>query len=285
VEYKIGDFAQKLGVSQDLLKHYEELGIISSRKRGTGSYRYYDFRQAPSILTCKEYQGLGFPLKQIGSLLKSGSGLDYASALRERGQEFDEETLRRDYARRRIEELLAIAESVARGDFAGRWSIREAPAIFFLPHSEGLTFSNAASATGEALRDIGAWLCAARQAALIDVREDSPPELRYGIAIATADAERLRLSSASTSEPIPSRMCLEYFDSLPVGLDDTDGFLQKVLERPLAFLREHRFEPAGTILVTTYLRTVERGTDYIHRGFLVPIDCGVSAIGRPVSPS
>ncbi|SDE98856.1 hypothetical protein SAMN04488542_104132 [Fontibacillus panacisegetis] len=33
-KYKIGDFAVNLGVSPDLLKHYEKYNIISSEKRG-----------------------------------------------------------------------------------------------------------------------------------------------------------------------------------------------------------------------------------------------------------
>ena len=41
-QYRIGDFAKYLGVTPDLLKHYEDVGIIQSRRSESG-YRYYSF--------------------------------------------------------------------------------------------------------------------------------------------------------------------------------------------------------------------------------------------------
>lgn len=39
-QYRIGDFAKYLGVTPDLLKHYEDMGIIQSIRSESG-YRYY----------------------------------------------------------------------------------------------------------------------------------------------------------------------------------------------------------------------------------------------------
>ena len=38
-QYRIGDFAKYLGVTPDLLKHYEDMGIIQSIRSESG-YRY-----------------------------------------------------------------------------------------------------------------------------------------------------------------------------------------------------------------------------------------------------
>ena len=38
-QYRIGDFAKYLGVTPDLLKHYEDMGIIHSSRSESG-YRY-----------------------------------------------------------------------------------------------------------------------------------------------------------------------------------------------------------------------------------------------------
>ena len=41
-EYRIGEFAKYLGVTPDLLKHYEDQGIIQPTRSDSG-YRYYPF--------------------------------------------------------------------------------------------------------------------------------------------------------------------------------------------------------------------------------------------------
>ena len=38
-QYRIGDFTKYLGVAPDLLKHYEDMGIIQSIRSESG-YRY-----------------------------------------------------------------------------------------------------------------------------------------------------------------------------------------------------------------------------------------------------
>jgi DNA-binding transcriptional MerR regulator len=70
----IGELAKMTGLSKDGIRHYEELGLISSvpRKAGSKTYRDYD----PSVLeTIEQIRGaqqvLGLSLKEIGPLLKA----------------------------------------------------------------------------------------------------------------------------------------------------------------------------------------------------------------------
>lgn len=70
----IGEIAKITGLSKDGIRHYEELGLISSvpRKAGSKTYREYD----PSVLeTIEQVRGaqhyLRLPLKEIGPLLKA----------------------------------------------------------------------------------------------------------------------------------------------------------------------------------------------------------------------
>ena len=42
VRYKIGDVAGILGISPDLIRYYEEKGVVSPAKDPNNNYRYYD---------------------------------------------------------------------------------------------------------------------------------------------------------------------------------------------------------------------------------------------------
>jgi MerR family copper efflux transcriptional regulator len=68
--HQIGKIA---GMSKDGVRHYEELGLISSSPRKAGSRIYRDY--APSVLQTiakvRQAQRLGFSLKEIGPILKA----------------------------------------------------------------------------------------------------------------------------------------------------------------------------------------------------------------------
>ncbi|HEY4050628.1 MAG TPA: MerR family DNA-binding protein [Acidobacteriaceae bacterium] len=68
----IGELTTLSGLSKDGIRHYEELGLISSTSRRAGSreYRDYDVKTLEMILKVRNAQRLGFALKDIGPLIK-----------------------------------------------------------------------------------------------------------------------------------------------------------------------------------------------------------------------
>ena len=69
----IHEVARIAGMSKDGVRHYEEMGLISSSARQAGSrvYRDYDPTVLETIQRVREAQTLGFSLKEIESLLKA----------------------------------------------------------------------------------------------------------------------------------------------------------------------------------------------------------------------
>jgi MerR family copper efflux transcriptional regulator len=70
----IGEIAKMTGLSKDGIRHYEQLGLISSVPRTAGSKIYRDYD--PSVLdTIEQIRGaqhfLRLSLKEIGPLLKA----------------------------------------------------------------------------------------------------------------------------------------------------------------------------------------------------------------------
>lgn len=138
--YQIGKFASKLGVTHDLLKHYEKYGIIQSKRQGDGGYRYYPYTQVPNILTSKEFQNWGFSLREISLLLKDADISDYRRILGQRIQQLEQEqTLKHRYLDS-ARQLLSHVSLIAEGKFSGSWSMEEQEASYFLPHSSGTDF-------------------------------------------------------------------------------------------------------------------------------------------------
>jgi MerR family copper efflux transcriptional regulator len=70
----VGEIAKRTGLSKDGVRHYEQLGLISSTPLEAGSKVYRDYD--PSVLdTIEQIKGaqhfLRLPLKEIGPLLKA----------------------------------------------------------------------------------------------------------------------------------------------------------------------------------------------------------------------
>lgn len=68
----INEVARLAGMSKDGIRHYEEMGLISSSPRQAGSrvYRDYDASVLGTIEHVRQAQRLGFSLAEIGPLLQ-----------------------------------------------------------------------------------------------------------------------------------------------------------------------------------------------------------------------
>ena len=63
--YKIGEFAREMGVSQDMIKHYEKYGIIKPEIDEQTNYRYFNINQGEKIIE----SNLGFTIKESAELI------------------------------------------------------------------------------------------------------------------------------------------------------------------------------------------------------------------------
>lgn len=138
-EYRIGEFAHYMGVTPDLLKHYEEQGILSPSRSESG-YRYYPFNMAMTLLECARLRNYGFTLREARELLTHG-----LPAAEEATRSFDGnvERMRREFALR--EALIEEYESFQlwREPLKTResdWDIRWSRPMCFLPHTDGFAF-------------------------------------------------------------------------------------------------------------------------------------------------
>ncbi len=138
-QYRIGDFARYLGVTPDLLKHYEDVGIIQSMRSESG-YRYYPFYTTMFLIESIRLRNYGLTLREIRDILTvhSADNARVEALLEEKmeilGQEINlDQALREDY-----DSFLRWKESL--GGLNRDWEIRRSRPMLFLPHTDGYDF-------------------------------------------------------------------------------------------------------------------------------------------------
>jgi Cu(I)-responsive transcriptional regulator len=65
----IGEAAAAAGVTPKMIRHYESLGLIPGVSRTDSGYRLYSPREVSMLRFIRQARALGFPVKQIESLL------------------------------------------------------------------------------------------------------------------------------------------------------------------------------------------------------------------------
>ena len=138
-EYRIGEFAKYLGVTPDLLKHYEDQGIITPSRSDSG-YRFYPFKTTMILIECIRLRNYGMTLREIREILTSHR-LDNG-AVRQRLAEnivhMREEILLDEALAEDYESFLAWQEPLKGRDYD--WDIRWSRPMAFLPHTDKYDF-------------------------------------------------------------------------------------------------------------------------------------------------
>ena len=115
--YRIREFAALAGVTVRALHHYDRLGLMKPSGRSNSGYRLYrdcDLARLEQIVVLKF---LGFPLKQIGRLLRRESNLQ--DTLRHQQRVLAEKRVRLDLA---IDAIAEAERSLSRGG-APNWEL------------------------------------------------------------------------------------------------------------------------------------------------------------------
>lgn len=71
--YKIGDISKLYNISNDILRYYEKIGLLTPDVRGENGYRYYSEKQLWKLNNIRSLRGLGVGLKDITNFLQTRS--------------------------------------------------------------------------------------------------------------------------------------------------------------------------------------------------------------------
>lgn len=269
--YKIGDFAAHLGVTPDLLKHYEKYNIISSEKRGDGGYRFYDFTQAPIILESKKYHKLGFTLREIEHLLYHAPIDFVVDSLTKRTDTLAAEMKDKQLVFKHAQNLCKVVLALKNQNFDGKWSIGKFPAFYFFPHSTGYNFAPNSKSALNHLSDWINFMPVVEQCARIFYDPKEENKLVFGLSINEEDAEALKLYVEDPVEKLAEGWGLVYQSTQPAGCAVEGDFIGRILRKPLQIIEKHNLTPNGDICLHTVFETVENGEKYYHRIIRIPL--------------
>jgi DNA-binding transcriptional MerR regulator len=110
--FGIGEAARRAGVSPDLIRYYERVGVLPRAPRTAGGFRYYSDDTVARLLFVRNAIRFGFTSKELASFLKArDSGRPPCHSVRAAGQrllsEMDEHLTRLQEARAAMAETLA----------------------------------------------------------------------------------------------------------------------------------------------------------------------------------
>jgi DNA-binding transcriptional MerR regulator len=110
--FGIGEAARRAGVSPDLVRYYERVGVLPRAPRTAGGFRYYSDDTVARLLFVRNAIRFGFTSKELAGFLKArDSGRPPCHSVRAAGQrllnEMDDHLVRLHEAREAMAETLA----------------------------------------------------------------------------------------------------------------------------------------------------------------------------------
>jgi MerR family copper efflux transcriptional regulator len=110
--FGIGEVAQRAGVSPDLIRYYERVGLLPAAPRTAGGYRYYSEQAVGRVLLVRNAIRFGFSSKELSRFLKARDcGSPPCTSVRAAGErllsEMDEQLAELHQARTVMAETLA----------------------------------------------------------------------------------------------------------------------------------------------------------------------------------
>lgn len=113
--FGIGEAARRAGVSPDLIRYYERVGVLPRAPRTAGGFRYYSEETVARLLFARNAIRFGFTSKELAGFLKArDSGRPPCQSVRTAGQRLLQEM--DEHLRRLQEARTAMANTLAAWD-------------------------------------------------------------------------------------------------------------------------------------------------------------------------
>lgn len=248
--YRIGEYARKMGVTPDFLKHYEQQGILRSHPQENG-YRYFSFSQSSKILECMRLKNYGFSLREIEELFAG----DLAAAQKKTELQVRQLEEKVRFEQRVIAEYRQLSQWLARLEGkADDWRIDWGDEMLFLPHTDGRRFLEDPEIY-EILKDWISRMPMVKSAMEIPRSQLGKPfrpddsRFCWGMVVKKSDAEEMGLPVNGAVKSLPRRKLFRFFFNDTREPDGTGIPLDAAWEK----MRELNLSPAGNAYMTAYM--------------------------------
>ena len=122
--FGIGEAARRAGISPDLIRYYERVGVLPRAPRTAGGFRYYSDAAVARLMVVRNAIRVGFTSKELARFLKArDSRRPPCHSVRAAGQrlltELDEQLVRLQESRAAIASMLDAWDARLQGTPAG----------------------------------------------------------------------------------------------------------------------------------------------------------------------
>lgn len=264
--YRIGDYCRFMGVSPDLLKHYEKLDLIQSLTLENG-YHYYAFQESVPLLECMRLRSYGFSLRETRTALKE---LPYDAVKLQLDDRIRtlEERIRREQLileeQKRISDWMRMMADCDEQVFE-----KEVEPLLFLPQSRFRDFIKDARISALLEPWVGAMPLVKSCRMIPDVLSGTALEdASWGLCVSQSHAEQLGLPRNDVVQCIPAGRYLHiHYRWVQSRHGSVSGHLDGVCD----MLRQRGVQPAGPVYQVA-LMTMDAEHDYVTCGwFAVPL--------------
>jgi DNA-binding transcriptional MerR regulator len=241
VRYKIGDVAKILGISTDLIRYYEEKGVVTPQKDRNNRYRYYDAWDVNFLIDCLWYKKMGFGISEISQMSNVESYSDLVGHLTTQGDNILEQI---QYQNLLLERMRALTEAVVRvKDFLGVCDIRNSKEFVYYLNRRNDTYDS--SPVCEKLNnEWNKYMPFTKRLFIID--EDGisgrNDDYMWGFSISKTYAKKFDVSVESPVTRYRPKLCVHSaFKSY-----GKDGFTARHLDFMCDFARKNNLKIKGT---------------------------------------
>lgn len=269
-KYKIGTFSKFLGVTPDLIKHYEKYGIINAQRDEFSNYRYYSFWQSTKILYSKIFQNMGFSLKEISFLLNDANSKELLQELSLKHDNLSLSIKKQNLILHSIKDITQYEDAIINDDFNGKWEIKTIEPFYYLQHAKNCKYSDEL-VENSYIQEWVNLLPITKLCTKITLNENFKDEVSFGMCIDNNYAVQFNLACENDIEHIANKKFLVYQSKETVVSKDPFKLPERILKTPLEILNKHNFTVNGDIYLKTLFQSHHNGENVMFRLIYIPV--------------
>lgn len=242
--YKIGEFANLLGVTADTLRHYEKLGIISPLKEDNSSYRYFDDLDCRNILRSRWLRSFDVSMSDTAHLITKGSLHEIRETFANKSTELACEIQRLEGLLAESKRLKVMCDQME--DLLNVCTLEDFPGMYRICQTQ----KNALIKDRKIKKTVKEWMSLLPHTFFSFYISDKaqykrkPENLNYGLGIGLEDATRLNLNIPSHVTLIPPSKCIRSYLVIKEG----EFITNDVIENFENFALKNALDPNGHLL-------------------------------------
>ena len=103
--YRINQFSQRCGVSQDTLRYYEKMDLLHPEHDPENDYRYYSDEDMLSLMQVRSLRGMEIPIQALQAANLTDELVHFSAVVREQAEQISDEIEQLLLKKRRLDRL------------------------------------------------------------------------------------------------------------------------------------------------------------------------------------